>query len=239
MTSPFGGQPPDFGGGFGGYPPIVHGKQEPPPQKPHGAQSALAITSVVVGVGALLLAFVPYYIGLVAAAAGIAGLTVGIVALVRRGADGPTLAVVGSVTSALAVVMGVVMTVVYSSSNDSAQVPAAHTPAPSSDYSDTQKVLDDELELKIGDYVMPTAKYDETGDLSVSVTNRLPEARAFFVVIGAFDGNTQLASDSIAETLNAGQSKVATAFETGVGFEYTRLKNATFRVIEARSHAPK
>ncbi|MEV0674359.1 hypothetical protein [Mycobacterium sp. NPDC050441] len=236
MTGPFGGQPPEFGSGFGAYPPLTHGQTESAPRQTHGAGSPLAVISVFFGVGALLLAFVPYYVGLIAAVAGIAGLTVGIVALVRRGTDGPSLAAIGTVTSALALIMGIVMTIVYSGSGDAVETPAVQTAAPSAGRPNTQKVLADELEVTIGDFVMSTEK---TGELSVSVRNRLKEARTFYVLIGAFEGNAQLASSSIEETLNAGQTKKATAFDgSGQPVDYIRIKNATFRVIEAGSREP-
>lgn len=240
MTGPFGGQPPEFGSGFGAHPPNILGRTgqpvSPAPQQTHGATSVLAIISVIVGVGALLLAFVPYYVGLVASVAGIAGLTVGIVALVRRGTDGPTLAAIGTATSALALIMGIVMTLVYSGSGDGVETPPAQTAAPRADRANTQNVLADQLEVAVGDFVMSSGK----GELSVTVTNRLTEARTFYVLIGAFEGTTQLATSSIEETLNAGQTKKTKAFDGSKSpVDYDQIKNATFRVIEASSREPK
>ncbi|GAB5895019.1 hypothetical protein [Mycolicibacterium mageritense] len=237
MAAPFGGQPPHHERGFGTDPPVIYSRQHTPVERRAQGGPVLAVVSVVIGVCALLLAFVPFYIGAIAAVAGIAGLSVGIVALMRQGTDGPGLATTGIATSALAIVAGIVMTLVYASG------PRAAAPTAGSqtvaERSDTKAVLANELEVTIGDYVSATGPYRDNGELSLTLRNRLDQARMFFVRIGAFEGDTQLASDLITATLNAGQTKVTKGFEVGVGFEFERLKNAEFRVIEATSHEPK
>ncbi|WP_396898936.1 hypothetical protein [Mycolicibacterium sp.] len=237
MAAPFGGQPPDHVRGFGTDPPVIYSRQHTPVERRAQGGSVLAVVSVVVGVCALLLAFVPFYIGVIAAVAGVAGLSVGIIALTRRGTDGPGLAAAGTATSALAIVAGIVMTLVYASvPDDAAPTTGSQTVT---ERSDTKAVLATELEVTIGDYVPAPGPYRDNGELSLTLRNRLDQARMFFVRIGAFEGDTQLASDLITATLNAGQTRVAEGFEVGVGFEFERLKNAEFRVIEASSHEPK
>ena len=235
MTGPFGVQPPDYGAGFGGYPPPAEHGAYQSPSPAYGGQSVLATIAVVVGVCALLLAFVPYYLGLVAAAAGIGGLAVGIVALVRRGTGGLGLPLAGTVTSALAVVMGIVMTIVYTSSGTSTS--ASATESQTWARHDTETVLSKELEVTFGEFTRPTGQYTDDGGLPVTLKSRLSEARDFFVTVGAFDGDTQLGSQLANETLNSGQSRTISIFDKGE-LDFDRLKNAEFRVIEASSFDP-
>lgn len=193
--------------------------------------SAWATVAVGVGFGALMLAFVPYYVGVVGAVAGVAGLTVGLVGLLRRADDSPALASVGMAVSALAIVAGIVMTLIHTKPAPEYK-PAVASPTKTEDRSDTATVMDHELTVTIGDY-QPGFLY---GQLPVTLTSRLDKARAFTVVVAAFDGDEQLAADTVRVTLNARESKQEKTLATSDPENASEhLKGATFRVIAASS----
>lgn len=193
--------------------------------------TAWAIVSIGVGVGALMLAFVPYYVGVVAAVVGVAALAAGMVGLLRRGSDPASAAVVGMAVSTVAIVAGIVMTFIY------AEPAPAAAPAPekTEDRSNTATVLDRELTVTIGAYE-PTGADRDAGRLPVTLVNRLGAARDFSLTIVAVDGSDQVTSDNVWVSLNAGESKQETVFGRMIDdYAYGRLKGTTFRVISAWS----
>ncbi|OBC03231.1 hypothetical protein A5784_15120 [Mycobacterium sp. 852013-50091_SCH5140682] len=202
--------------------------------------SAWAVVSIAVGVGALVLAFIPFYVSVLGAVLGLGGVATGIVGLLRRGRGTPAPAITGIATSAIAAVVGVVMVFVHTESAAAPPpAPAQQSAQASEDRSNTETVLSKELDVTVGKYE-PTGSDSGPGRLPVTLTNRLTAARTFSVLIVAFDGTDQLASDTVGATLNAGEQKVETAFSrTKPEFQYGRLKNATFRVLTAFSIPPR
>ncbi len=143
---PVGAYPPPPGGypppQPGTYPPAgvyqPNAAAYPPPyQRPTRRGLGFAITSLVLGVGALLFSWVPF-IGIIAGLAGIAAVVLGAIALARAFA-GKGMSIAGLVTGGLAVILSVLLTVTwfglfFSSINGSPSHPlATASPPPYSD----------------------------------------------------------------------------------------------------------
>lgn len=195
--------------------------------------AAWSISSIGVGITALMLAFVPYYVGVVAAVAGLAGLVAGIIGLLRRADDSPALSSIGMAFSTFAIVAGIVMTFVHATPASVAEATPAKQQA--TDRSDTATVLNHELTVSLGTY-RPGFGDNASGQLAVTLTSRLDKSRTFSVIVAAFDGAEQLAADTALVTLNARESQQQNMFAiSGPQFHSGRLKGATFKVISASS----
>lgn len=201
--------------------------------------SAWSAVSLAVGFGALVLAFIPFYVSALGAVLGLAGVATGIVGLLRRGSGSSVPAITGIATSTGAAVVGIVM-VFVPAGPAAAPPPVSAKPAHASeDRSNTETVLTKELVVTVGKYEA-TGSESDPGRLSVTLASRLTAARTFNVLVVAFDGNDQIASDTVGATLNAGERKAETAFgRIRPEFQYGRLKNATFRVLTAFSIPPR
>ncbi|MEV0674361.1 hypothetical protein [Mycobacterium sp. NPDC050441] len=194
--------------------------------------SAAAIVAGLIGMALALFSLVP-------AATVVAGIGVaaGIVALLRTAAAHPLPAVAGTVISALAVAVSVVMLVVP------ALVPPATAPDPAGSSAardegffneDVEDVLANELQVDFGEVAVTPSG---TAELPITLTNKTDTVRSFFVTLGAFDSSgVQIATDSGAGALlgpHAIQKK--TAFRA-VSDKSTveKLKSATFKVVAVK-----
>ncbi|ART71125.1 hypothetical protein BTO20_23585 [Mycobacterium dioxanotrophicus] len=233
MTRPFNSPTPYPPPGAGHYGLAPEPGDEPEPV------SAWAVVSIAVGVGALVLAFIPFYVSALGAVLGLAGVAMGTVGLLRRRGGSPAPAITGIATSTIAAVVGVVMVFVHTEPAAAPPPALAQQQAQAKeDRSDTETVLSKELDVQVSKYEA-TGADSAPGRLPVTLTNRLTSARTFSVLVVAFDGTDQLASDTVGATLNAGEQKVETAFSRMKSeFQYGRLKNATFRVLTAFSIPP-
>jgi hypothetical protein len=148
----------------------------PPPYAPPKKGAGLAIASMVLGIIALLLSWVPI-VNNVAAVIALVGLGLGIPALLRarRGtAGGKGLAITGLVTSVVAIVLVIVTQVFYASVID-----------------EVERSLDEELNGAPADAVAP--------DLGEPVTEETPAPAADVVPLGvpAQVGDYQVTVDAV------------------------------------------
>ncbi|MEV0674358.1 hypothetical protein [Mycobacterium sp. NPDC050441] len=266
------GQQPSGGGGFGspfgdpfgaggqglghqgGHPDA--GLAAPPPvgqQLPPRANSGGAlwpILSAVVGMVGVALVLVPFYsgapfwLGLIGAAIGLAGLAAGIIGMRQAHRDReevPALAISGLVAAGVAIVLAVSSVLVQVNSHAGSS-PAPSTAAAGGDA--TSKILRDELEVTFGAFEYTL---DGSGDrvrttrMPVTFHNKLNDARNFSVDIAAFaDEHTQIGGKFFGKggspgTLEANATTTVDyfTFETDPAVA-EKLKSAEFKVVTAR-----
>jgi hypothetical protein len=180
----------------------------PPPKKGAG----LAIASMVLGIVALLLSWVPI-INNAAAVLALVGLGLGIPAIVRgrRGTDGGTgLAITGLVTSVLALVLVVVTQLFFikvidevdrsiqqSTEDAEAAAPEPADPSESEAIATTPDVVPLGVPAQVGDYQVTVDAVELDGNATVAGANEFnePPAGQYVVVqltatyVGAEEGN--------------------------------------------------
>lgn len=265
QQSPVGGSGSPFGDPFGasglgpghqgGYPDA--GSAAPPPvgqQLPARTNSAGAlwpILSVVIGIIGVALVLVPFYsgapfwLGLIGAAIGLAGLAAGIIGMRQAHRDRaavPALAISGVVAACVAVVLAVSSVLIEANSNTGSST-GASTAAADSDA--TKRVLRDELDVTFGafEYTLDGGGNKVwSNKIPVTFHNKTNTARDFGVDIGAFtDERTQIGGTFFSRGGNPGtlEGDATTTveyftFETDPAVA-EKLKSAEFKVVAARS----
>ena len=198
--------------------------------------AAWARVACWVAVGAMALAVLPRFVSEVGAVAGFVAVVFGVQAVRRHGRSAPALVAIGIGT--VAVVVGVVMTFVY------LPKPPKWDPEQAQYYSDsTETVLADQLTVTFGEPRPGMAFGRQTKfQVPVTLTNRLDEARTYTLDVVALDGNVQLATELVVETLAPHQTLDTAVFD---GIEVTpiakdlgldRLRGATYQVLQANSY---
>jgi hypothetical protein len=111
------GQAPGYPGQQGQYPPGQYPPGYPgaPQQRPPSERKGLAITSLVLGIVAVLGCWIPF-LNIGSVVLGLAGLVLGIVALVQASkgaAGGQVMAIIGAALSTLAIIVAIVVNVFF------------------------------------------------------------------------------------------------------------------------------
>ena len=179
------------------HPPLAPYQQYPPfqPPAPPKKGSGLAIASMVLGIIALLLSWVPI-VNNVAAVLAVVGLGLGIPALLRarRGAaGGKGLAITGLVTSIVALVLVIVTQIFYSavideversleeemgSATTDAVAPELAEPVTEDEPAPTADVVPLGTAARIGDYQVTVDAVELDANASVAAANEFNEAPA-------------------------------------------------------------
>ena len=207
--------PDPYGAYSAGWP----GGPPPPPVGPAKGMS-FAVAAVVLGLVGCVLPLAPFnfdgirmYLPWVF---GLPGLTVGIIGCIGR-RRGKALAITGTVLSGLALVVGAIMLISY----------VQNSSASNSSGDDTQEILRDELDVRLGDWHADA----ETGSMSVTVTlyNKGSDTATFGVTLRQEgDGETCEARVSV-DDLSPGASYQE---EAGSCSSATSLENLSFQVTK-------
>lgn len=165
---PYGSGPPQFAGQ---YPP------GPPPQfAPAAAKpgQGMAISALILGIGALLFSLVPF-IGFLSIPFALAGVGLGIAGWVRanKGFDGKGLSIAGVVTSVLALVVSVLWVTLFAAVDDQ----VANSDPFGSDFGSDQAPADGDLGSASNPYPFGQAHSRDPGFLDAGWTLSIDEVR--------------------------------------------------------------
>ncbi len=193
--------------------------------------------SVALGVVALTGAIIPFYAALpaflpveaaVIGVLGVAAATAGLAHARRAGWIVSAPAVFGAVASGLSVVVGVTALIV---NVISVRVEQRRPTL------DTATVLSTELQVTLGTFSYTGSGSDIDAQLAVTMRNKLNKVRWFRTVVAAFDRDRhQVMSYTYSEVLAANATESVETFGYVPDVKTAeRLKNSTFRIIDAIS----
>ncbi len=182
-------------------------------------KKGLSIASMVIGIVAILGSWIPYFnIGSIILALVGVGLTIpAVIGYVKNKKGSLGFMITGGVLSILTLIIAISINVLTTDLIKDELEDAGYDIDELEDeiYSDnTEKILKDDLEVKIGKYEVDTDDYFETGDIDVEVKNIGDEKASFTIEIEAVDANgDRIDTDSIyVSDLGAGQSVDEDAF---------------------------
>lgn len=194
-------------------------------------RSGFGIASLVLGIIAIVFSFIPV-ISYISFILGILAIIFGIVSLCKGASKG--LAIAGLIIAIIAVYMAYSMhkgleTAVDEFSNSMNQLTGGNT----------EQVLENELEVTIGKFEVEEDEYGITNtSLTVDVKNKSTEMKSGDIQIEAIDSDgSRIANDYVyINNLNAGQSQSFKCFEFVSSENLEKMKNATFKIVEASTY---
>ncbi|MBE6536841.1 MAG: DUF4190 domain-containing protein [Ruminococcaceae bacterium] len=204
------------------------------PNNLHENSRGLAIAALVLGIIGTCISFIPI-VNNAAFVLGILAVVLGSVSIFKRLEK--KMAIASVILGILAVVITLIMQSVVSNAIDDAV----------DDFNDeidymtgakTKEVLSKYLNVSFGKFTVVEGEYYDECKLEVVLKNKGSEAASFDVEIEAVDRNgNRIDVDSIyVSNLGAGQSYKYDIFTFVSSDKYERLKQATFRVIEASKY---
>ncbi|MGQ0846376.1 MAG: CARDB domain-containing protein [Sporichthyaceae bacterium] len=209
------------------------GYVQPAPAAP--GRTGLAVTSLVLGIVAVVLCLVPI-VNLFAALLAILGFVFGLVGWLgarkgKRGGRGKALA--GTILAAVALVGAIGSSALYA-----AAVVEASESLNRSFGGATAQVLAEDLTVEFGSYTATESYGIRDGSLTVTVTNKGTERQSFDFKVDAVNADgTRIATDSAyVPDLAPGQSDEITMFDFASQKDIPLLKKASFEVIEASAY---
>ena len=194
-------------------------------------KSGFATAGLVLGIVGICTSFIPI-INNLSFVMGILAFIFGIVTLVKKAGKGKAIA--GIILGILAIVITLTMQKGLSDALD--EVSNSLDKATGGK---TEQVLQEELEVTLGKF---EAKKDEYGltntKLEVKVKNKTSETKSGSIQIEAVDKDgSRLTNDYIyINSLNAGQSQNFKCFEYVESDKLEKMKNATFKIVEASTY---
>ncbi len=201
------------------------------PTAPTPKKSGFATAGLVLGIIALVTAFIPivnnasFFMGILAA-------IFGLIPLFKKASAGK--AVAALILGVLAIVMTLVMQSVYTKAiNDAVDEATKDLGYMMGDKTD--EILDEYLDVSMGSFQVIEGEYLTETQLTVTVKNKGAERKSFDLQIEAVtkDG-TRIDTDSIyISDLGPGQKQTFKIFQFVSSEDIPSLKQATFQVIEA------
>lgn len=216
----------------GGYPAAPYGYGQPPqfqsPQKGKG----FAVTALVLGILGCCFGLIPI-LGFVSFPLAVIGLVFGIIGVVgglKGTRSGKVMAIVGSILCVLALVLAIVGVVIVNNAVNELGESLDEVSGGS-----TSQILEDNLDVQLGQFVTDGNEYIESGKMVVTLRNKGTETASFSVDIEAVDASGNRIEDDTAyvSDLAPGQSSNQDIFVLVPSDQYDALKGATFKVIEA------
>jgi hypothetical protein len=204
--------------------------------KPGPGGSSLAITSLALGIIALLLAFVPI-INNFAFVLAVVGFPIGVIAwrgAIKRRRSGKGMAAAGTVLAALSMVGVLASQAVYSKAFDDFGKDLDKFAGNA-----TGEVLAGELDVRLGRFEIEVGEYGlTTTRLPVTLTNKSAARRSFDILVQAVGPNGERISDDRAyvSDLDGGQSTEQNLFALVSDDDTAKLRSATFTVVTASSY---
>lgn len=192
-------------------------------------KSGLAVAGLVLGIIGICLSFIPI-INNVAFFLGILAIIFGIIPLVKKVGGGKAIAAL--VLGVLSIVITLAMQSAFSDALDETNKELDKMTGES-----TEEVLKNEVDVKLGEFVVKEGEYLTETELVVDVKNLTDKKKSFTIHIEAIaEDGSRINDDYVyANDLNAGQSQQFKIFEYVEDGKLDAMKNATFKIVEASS----
>lgn len=209
-----------------------HSARADPAQLAAKKSSGLAITALVMGIAAICLGLIPI-LGYIAFPLAAVGLVLGIISIARSRQSGRGMAITGSVLCVLGLVLGIVGQVIvqraFSDLGGSLDEIAGNS---------TEAVLQNDLDVEIGQFVVSQAGYLESSQLPITLRNKGSEVASFTVQVEAVNAQGARIADDTAfvQNLSPGQSISKELFQFVPSAEYSDLNAATFRIVQVSKY---
>ncbi|MFC4335753.1 FxLYD domain-containing protein [Salininema proteolyticum] len=211
----------------------------PTPVQPQGG-GGMAVTSLVLGIVGLALAWIPLlnYIGLVLAVIGLVLGAVGLAGALKGRRTGKGMAITGIVLSILAAasvfVSGYIYTQAFNDAVDEVNDEIDDT-VNRMDGSATEDILENELTVEFGEFTVEEDEYGfQEPSVEVTFTNVSEETESYTVTVEAADADgNRIAEDYFyASDLQAGQSVTEKLFTLVLEDDFDAMDSAELRVVE-------
>ena len=194
-------------------------------------KSGLATAALVLGIIGICLSFIPI-VNNAAFVLGILASVFGIVVLIKKRCLGKAIASI--VLGVLSIVITLAMQAAALKAIDDAFGELDDELGYMSGEK-TDEILENHLNVQIGSFQVMEGDYWDESKLEVTLKNKSDQKASFSVTIEAVDSTgARIATDTVyANDLGAGQSQKFEAFTLVSSDDYTALKKATFRVVDA------
>lgn len=191
-------------------------------------KSGFATAGLVLGIIGGCTSFIPIVNNLSFVLA-LLGIVFGIVSLAKRASKGQAIA--GIIICILAIIITINSQRALSDSLDTLSKDLDKATG-----SSTEEVLKEDVDVQLGDFQVTKGQYgtNETV-LKATAKNKTSETKSFSIQVEAVDTDgSRIANDYIyANSLNAGQSQEFKLFEYVESEKLEKMKNATFKIVEA------
>lgn len=194
-------------------------------------KSGLATISLIIGIVAVVLSFIPI-INNGAFVLGIIAIILGVIPFFKKASRKK--AIIGIILGILSVVITLAMQSSISKSLDETSKKLDKITGNS-----TEEVLQDDVDVSIGDFITTTGEYGYTDTkLTVTVTNKTDSQKSFSIHIEAIDSTGKRIDDdyAYANNLNPNQSQDCDLFQFVQSEDVDNMKNATFKIVEASAY---
>ncbi len=194
-------------------------------------RSGFGTASLVLGIIGICTSFIPI-INNLSFIMGILAFIFAIVSLVKKAGKGKAIA--GLILGVLAVVITLSSQKTLSDTLDTVSNSIDQATG-----GNTEQVLQDELEVNVGKFEVEEDEYGLTNtSLTVDVKNKSTEMKSGNIQIEAVDSDgSRIANDYVyINNLNAGQSQSFKCFEYVTSENLEKMKNATFKIVEASTY---
>ena len=188
------------------------------------SKSALAIISLVLGIMAIGGSFIPI-INNASIVFGFIGAILAIVALIKKKSKG--MAIAGLILCVLSIVISFSLQDSWTKSLDES--------VKDMDGSNTDKILKNDVDVKLGDLKVTTDEYGLTNsELVVTVTNKSNEKESYSIHLEAVDeAGKRIQDDYVyANDLAAGQTQDFKTFEYIEDDKVEAMKKATIKIVD-------
>lgn len=192
-------------------------------------KSGLAVAGLVLGIIGICLSFIPV-INNVAFFLGILAIIFGVITLVKKVGGGKAIAAL--VLGILSIIITLAMQSAISDALDETSKELDKITGES-----TEEVLKNDVDVKLGEFVVKEGEYLTETELVVDVKNLTDKKKSFTIHIEAIaEDGSRIDDDYVyANDLNAGQSQQFKIFEYVENEKLDAMKKATFKIVEASS----
>lgn len=192
-------------------------------------KSGLAVAGLVLGIIGICLSFIPV-INNVAFFLGILAIIFGVITLVKKVGGGKAIAAL--VLGILSIIITLAMQSAISDALDETSKELDKITGES-----TEEVLKNDVDVKLGEFVVKEGEYLTETELVVDVKNLTDKKKSFTIHIEAIaEDGSRIDDDYVyANDLNAGQSQQFKIFEYVENEKLDAMKKASFKIVEASS----
>ena len=189
-------------------------------------KSGLGTAALVLGIVGVCLSFIPI-INNAAFALGALAVVFGIITLIKKAAVGKCVAAL--ILGVLAIVITIVMQSSVSKAIDDLSSELNNITG-----DNTQEILDNDVEIKIGEFTVDDSGLFTETKLTVNVKNKSDKKHSFSIQIEAVNGDgTRIDSDYIyANDLGAGQDQNFDIFTLVTSDKIEEIKGASFNIVD-------
>lgn len=190
-------------------------------------KSGFSTAALVLGIIGVCTSFIPI-VNNVSFVLGILAVIFGIVAFTKKA---------GKVKIIISVILGILAIVITINSQKalSDSLETLSNEINKATGNSTQEILENDVDVVIGDFEVKKGEYLTETKLVVKVTNKNSQTKSFNILVEAVDSNgARINQDYVyANNLNAGQSQEISIFTLVSSDKVEAMKNATFKIVEA------